>query len=155
MAPELIVSTVHGISEERAFQWRFPAHIYLTSYETLQNDFTSNPQSPPRRRVRDLVILDEAQKIKNRKTETARKCKRLPRRRAWALTGTPLENCADDLASILEFTQAVEDAKEPSRIYPGFAMHEIHQNLQLRRKKAEVLPELLDDPSLLWANSLQ
>jgi SNF2 family DNA or RNA helicase len=142
MAPELILSTVRGTSDERAFQWQFSAHIYLTSYETLQNDFTPNPQSPPRRRIWDLVILDEAQKIKNRKTETARKCKRLPRRRAWALTGTPLENCPDDLASILEFTQPGEDGKEPLRIYPGSAMQEIHGKLQLRRKKAEVLLEL-------------
>ena len=30
-------------------------------------------------------------------------CKRLRLRRAWALTGTPLENNLDELASILEF----------------------------------------------------
>lgn len=142
LAPEMRISTVHGPAEERAYQWRAAAQIFLTSYETLRGDFTSNPQSPPRRRVWDLVILDEAQKIKNRDTELSRKCKRLPRLRAWALTGTPLENNPDELASILEFTRPLEEGKEPPRVFPGLDMREEHRNLQLRRKKADVLPEL-------------
>ena len=59
-----------------------PAQIFLTGYETLREDFTANPQSPPRRRVWDLVVLDEAQKIKNKKTEISRKCKLLLRRKS-------------------------------------------------------------------------
>lgn len=50
-APELRVSTVHGLAEERAYQWSAPAHVFLTTYETLRSDFTSNPASPPRRRT--------------------------------------------------------------------------------------------------------
>jgi SNF2 family DNA or RNA helicase len=142
LAPELRISTVYGLSEERAYQWRAPAQIFLTSYETLRGDFTSNPQSAPRCRIWDLVILDEAQKIKNRGAGISWKCKRLPRRRAWALTGTPLENSPDDLASILEFTRPLEDGQEPKRIFPGPEMREMHKHLQLRRKKADVLPEL-------------
>jgi SNF2 family DNA or RNA helicase len=142
IAPELRISTVHGPVEERVYQWRSTAEIFLTSYETLRGDFTANPQSPPRRRIWDLVILDEAQKIKNRDAETSRKCKLLPRRRAWALTGTPLENKPDDLASILEFTRPLGNSQEPPCIFPGLEMRELHKNLQLRRRKIDVLPEL-------------
>lgn len=141
-APELRVSTVRGAQTERAWQWAAPAHIHLTSYGTLREDFTSNPQSPPRRVMWDAVVLDEAQTIKNRDADISRKCKLLPRRRAWALTGTPLENSLDDLASILEFVTPLAENDAPRRLFPGPALSERHRTLQLRRKKADVLPQL-------------
>lgn len=51
----------------------------------------------------DLVILDEAQRIKNWQSKTARNLKRLESRFAFVLTGTPLENRIDELYSIAEF----------------------------------------------------
>ena len=40
----------------------------------------------------DVIILDEAQRIKNWQTKTAHAIKRLHSRYAFVLTGTPLEN---------------------------------------------------------------
>ena len=141
-APELRVSTVRGTTAERTWQWSTPAHIYLTSYETFRSDCTDHLQSPPRRREWGVVILDEAQKIKNQEVEISRKCKLLRRQRAWALTGTPLENREDDLASILEFVTALKDGESAPRLKPGVELREIHKSLQLRRKKQDVLPQL-------------
>jgi len=141
-APELRVSTVRGPTNERAWQWTTPAHVCLVSYETFRSDFTDNPHSPPRRRVWDVVVLDEAQAIKNRGAEVSRKCKQLRRRRAWALTGTPLENSAEDLASILEFVAPLKDGETPLRLTPGSELREKHKLMQLRRKKINVLPQL-------------
>jgi SNF2 family DNA or RNA helicase len=142
IAPELLLSTIYGPVEDRAYQWDSPAQIFLIGYETLREDFTDNPQSPPRRKVWDLVVLDEAQKIKTKNTEISRKCKLLLRKRAWALTGTPLENRVEDLTSILEFTRSLKPGEELPRIVPGTRMRELHRNLQLRRKKTEVLLQL-------------
>ena len=141
-APELRVSTVHGAAEERAWQWRVPAHVFLTTYEVVRSDLTGNPSSPIRRVSWDVVILDEAQRIKNRDTELSRRCKRVPRKRAWALTGTPLENRLDDLASILEFVGPHADGAPLQPVRTDARMHERHREVQLRRRKADVLPQL-------------
>lgn len=142
IAPELRLLTIEGPVSERAWQWQAQAHVFLVSYETLRQDITESPLSQPRRRQWDIVVLDEAQKIKNRDTEISRRIKTLTRRKAWALTGTPLENRVDELASILEFSRPMEPDGQLVHIYPGYKMQELHQRLQLRRKKAEVLPQL-------------
>ena len=141
-APELRTSTVSGAASERAWKWQTSAHVYIVGYETLRADFTDNPQSPPRRRIWDVVVLDEAQKIKNRGAEVSQECKRLQRRRAWALTGTPLENSADDLASICEFVTPWVEGEDLLHLTPGPDLFARHQDLQLRRKKADVLTQL-------------
>ena len=51
----------------------------------------------------DLVIIDEAQRIKNASSATAQAVKALKAKQRWALTGTPLENNANDVVSIFGF----------------------------------------------------
>ena len=51
----------------------------------------------------DVVILDEAQRIKNWQTRTANAVKKLESRYAFVLTGTPLENRIDEIYSIVQF----------------------------------------------------
>lgn len=140
-APELRQMPIRGTSTERAWQWRAEAHVTIVSYETLRTDFTDNPDSPPRRRIWDLVILDEAQKIKNRDVEVSRESKGLRRRRSWAMTGTPLENKVEDLASILEFVDHA-DGGPPMHFVPGPELFARHAQLQLRRRKSDVLLQL-------------
>ena len=50
-----------------------------------------------------MIILDEAQRIKNFSTKTADAVKRIPRSHALVLTGTPLENKLEDVYSIVQF----------------------------------------------------
>ena len=85
-----------------------------------------------------VVILDEAQRIKNAESEIARAVKRLRRVRSWALTGTPLENHLDDLISILDFVA-------PGRFSPAgkaIGLRHLLAELQLRRRRSDVLHDL-------------
>lgn len=140
-APELAMTTVRGASSDRAWQWKTSSHVHLVSYETLRSDVTESMMSPPRRRIWDVVILDEAQKIKNPDADVTRACKRLRRRRSWALTGTPLENKVEDLVSIMEFLTPVHDGA-PARPPPARELLARHHELQLRRRKRDVLGQL-------------
>jgi SNF2 family DNA or RNA helicase len=140
-APELRLSVLYGGDpRERAWQWRVPAHLYLTSYETLRMDFTENPHAPIARRW-DLVILDEAQRIKNADTDISRVAKRVRRARSWALTGTPLENSLDDLASILQWVEQ-ESPRVSWHVVSAAELRNRLQRVQLRRRKADVLRDL-------------
>lgn len=49
------------------------------------------------------VVLDEAQSIKNYRTQVARACWGLRAKRRWCLSGTPIQNAIDDLYSYFRF----------------------------------------------------
>jgi len=70
----------------------------MTTYTTVAHDIDVLS-----RVVWNYVILDEAQKIKNHETATARACKRLIAKHKLALTGTPIENRLSELWSIYDF----------------------------------------------------
>ncbi len=139
-APELGAIIIRGSTSDRSWQWAADREVILVSYDTLRSDFGGNAQAPVRRKTWDVVVADEAQRIKNR-NDTSDALKGLKRTRSWALTGTPIENHEEELASILEFVDH-RGSGEPERYRPGVELRERHRELQLRRKKGEVLEDL-------------
>ena len=61
------------------------------------------------------VILDEAQTIKNHRTQVARACCSLRAKRRWCLSGTPIQNSIDDLYSYFRFLRY-----DPYAVYKSF-----------------------------------
>ena len=139
-APDLRAMIIRGNPADRAWQWAAQVHVAIVGYETLRSDFNESPYSPLGKRTWDVLVADEAQRIKN-PNPTSRAIKGLKRRCSWALTGTPLENTEEELASLVEFVDHEEGM--PQKIYsPGLELRKRHRELQLRRKKSEVLKDL-------------
>ena len=139
-APELTAMVIRGSPADRAWQWSAEVHVAIVSFETLRADFSDNLQSPVRKKTWDVLAADEAQRIKNRNSTSAA-VKNLKRLRSWALTGTPLENNEEELASIVEFVDHGELVSQ-ARYSPGLELRQRHRELQLRRKKIDVLQDL-------------
>ena len=123
---------------DRRQRWRARAQVYLTSFDALRGDMALPAPHGPKRRTWQVVVADEAQRIKNAHTAIAATVKMLPRRRAWALTGTPLENRPDDAVSILDFV--APGLHDPAEMVAG--LRRALSVVQLRRRRADVLPDL-------------
>ncbi len=134
-APEIPVAVIAGNQQRRQFQWQsrnVPVHV--ANYELLVRDESIIQDAGPF----DLVILDEAQRIKNRKSSTSRVARSIPRDRNWALTGTPIENSAEDLIGIFDF---VRPGQLHSTMTPR-GMGKAASDYILRRTKECVLKDL-------------
>lgn len=94
----LTTQIVHGGPEQRGVQYRADATFFILNYELVLRDLSLiSEQLKP-----DLLILDEAQRIKNWKTKLASTVKLIPARYVFVLSGTPLENRLEDLYSLLQ-----------------------------------------------------
>lgn len=97
------------------------------------------------------VVLDEAQSIKNHRTQVARACWGLRAKRRWCLSGTPIQNAIDDLYSYFRFlkydpyaiyksfcsTIKVPISKSPSKGYKK--LQAVLKTIMLRRTKGETV----------------
>lgn len=100
-APEIPIGTIEGDSATRRWQWQHPATpVKIANYELVLRDEALFEEL---KLHYDLVVLDEAQRVKNKNSTTSQVVRGIPRYRSWALTGTPIENSLDDLFGIFEF----------------------------------------------------
>ncbi len=105
----------------------------------------------------DIIVLDEAQRIKNWNTKTAQAIKRLRSRYAFILTGTPIENRIDEIHSLMDFLNPsvlgplfrfnrdfyeLDERGRPSGYRNLDQLHARIKPHMLRRRKAEVETEL-------------
>ena len=89
---------IQGPPPVRGAQYRKKCAFFIINYELILRDLSLiNERLRP-----DLIILDEAQRIKNWRTKVASAVKLIPSRYAFVLSGTPLENRLEDLYSLMQ-----------------------------------------------------
>jgi SNF2 family DNA or RNA helicase len=109
--------------------------LKLVNYELLTRDaeFVLDPEVKF-----DVVVLDEAQRIKNRESKAAQVARAIQRERSWAMTGTPVENRMEDLVNIFAFVEPNRIPPEtPARMLPALTSDCI-----IRRTKDEVATDM-------------
>lgn len=143
---------IGGLPAARQRQYTDTHRCKIVNYDVLASDLELIRGWSP-----DVVIVDEAQRIKNWNTVAARALKRIESPYAVVLTGTPLENRLEELVSIIQYV-------DPHRLGPTWKLRHTHQSTDdsgrvigyknldklgqtlspvlLRRRKAEVLSQL-------------
>lgn len=149
--PDLKTTVVDEDADLRPGQWGAP-DVVIANYELLLRDV------PPRLRQWNIVVADEARKLKSHRAKTSEAVKRLDRRASLALSGTPIENRLEELHSIMDFVQPgllgagwwfvkQHTLYDPKTGYPiGYKDIEIIREriapYYIRRTKKQVLPQL-------------
>ncbi|MFO0897381.1 MAG: DEAD/DEAH box helicase [Pirellulales bacterium] len=146
------VQVIGGLRGQRRKLYRSGAFFTITNYDTVASDLPDIQALEP-----ELVILDEAQRIKNWDTQAAKNVKQIRSPYALVLTGTPLENRLEELVSIVQFIdqhrlgptfrflREHQDLDENGRVVGYRGLDKISQTLapiMLRRRKQEVLSQL-------------
>lgn len=146
------IHVMAGPRAQRQQDYREDNFCKITNFEKLQTDMDLITGWSP-----ELVIVDEAQRVKNWNTIAARALKRIDSPYAFVLTGTPLENKLEELISIVQFVDQhrlgptwrllhehqIRD--ESGRVTGYTGLEKIGQTLapiMIRRRKSEVLTQL-------------
>ena len=140
--PSLTVRRVQGSALDREAYYLLPIPLLVASYEQIRRDGLDRIPVG----TFDLVVLDEAQRIKNRNSRTALACFLLPRTRAWVLSATPLENDETELGVLLDFLRL--GPAPAGRVHAGQLGRELDRVMLRRRKtvvRAELPPVLIQD----------
>ncbi|MHB1158387.1 MAG: DEAD/DEAH box helicase [Phycisphaerales bacterium] len=146
------VQVVEGPLHVRKQAFACDGFYKILNYDVIHRDLEAIAQWSP-----DLVILDEAQRIKNWKTRAAMTVKQIDSPHAIVLTGTPLENRLEELYSIVEFVDRHrlgsmfgflaehQQVDEAGRVIGYKHLDRIGKTLEpilIRRTKKQVLSDL-------------
>jgi superfamily II DNA or RNA helicase len=145
--PRLRVLDHTGVGRAKPGKHFHEYDVILTTYGTLRRDVLALKDF-----VFDYCILDEAQAIKNAKSESAKAARLIQAAHRLALSGTPVENHLGELWSLFEFLnpgmlgaasvfQLVGDARQPGAEGRELLARALRPFI-LRRTKGQVAADL-------------
>jgi SNF2 family DNA or RNA helicase len=135
-AADLPFEVIAGDASARRFGWcGSKCPLKLVNYELLTRDAELAADDDVRF---DVVVLDEAQRIKNRESKTSQVVRTLHRDRSWALTGTPIENSTEDLVNLFAF---IDEGRIPPET-PAKRLSALIGDSILRRVKEDVMKDM-------------
>jgi SNF2 family DNA or RNA helicase len=143
---------IEGSSSARNALYAADSFYKIVNYDVVHRDGGTIRNWDP-----DVIVLDEAQRIKNWNTRRAKTVKKLDSKYAIVLTGTPLENRLEELHAIVEFVDRFrlgpmfrflaehQQVDDNGRVIGYRNLDRIGQTLEpvlIRRTKKQVLKEL-------------
>jgi SNF2 family DNA or RNA helicase len=134
--PEVSPTVLEGSKSNRLFYLKNSKSVIIATYEQIRTTFAANEDIPSF----NIVIFDEAQRLKNNTSSTFQSSKLIKSNTFWMLSGTPLENTENDIVNLFAILR-------PDTIHMGYNFLEIRDGIKpffLRRKKEECLDELPD-----------
>lgn len=138
-APELSVASIHRFDDVEFRSWPkiiSGHHLVVISYEVVRVAKDAIIECPP-----DLIIADEAHRLRKRESLTFQNFRQIPSKYFWALTGTPMERSTEDLNAIMSLV----DPRRFSAVDVDLHRSSLQARARpyfLRRTKAEVLSQL-------------
>tara|TARA_Y100000590_G_scaffold470035_1_gene661516 strand:- start:5171 stop:6757 length:1587 start_codon:yes stop_codon:yes gene_type:complete len=148
-APELSARIGLPSKSDKDDWWRNSlgrVHLIITSYEQLREP----PECLCDREI-SLLITDEAHRLRKSESLAHQGLRQLSPSRFWALSGTPIENDADDIATIMSLLEPKQFDRSDSRMSAASLRASIKPYV-LRRSKADVLkdlPEVIESTEVL------
>ena len=146
------IEVIQHIGSERTGDYRrLTESVVITTYDVARID------SPVLAQITwDLMVLDEAQFIKNPSAQRTKRIKEIPRHIGLAVTGTPFENHVSDIWSIFDFclpgflgTRGSFESRFKDDEYSASVLGEMISPLLLRRRLEDVpndLPDMIKIP---------
>jgi SNF2 family DNA or RNA helicase len=135
-AEDIPFEVINGDYESRRASWLISnCPVKVVNYEIVTRDADILTDE----RVEfDVVVADEAQRIKTKESKTAQAVRSIRRGRSWAMTGTPIENRVDDLVNIFEF---VDEGRIPTDTPPR-QLPQYTADCIIRRTKEQVASDI-------------
>ncbi|TXT27799.1 MAG: SNF2-related protein [Planctomycetota bacterium] len=110
-AEELPITVLEGDGPRRRMLWQMPAPILLVNYELM---------------------------VRNRDSCTSETARSIPRKRSWALTGTPIENRPEEMHTLFEYMTVIPKGGTPDLRQ----MQRLSRDFVLRRTKDRVMKDM-------------